>query len=123
MRWYEIPTKEMTPEVKMDLKFLKLRHALDPKRFYKSNDDSRLPDRFEFGTVVEPAAEFYSSRLTRSQRKRSITEELLSDRDATRYTRNKFLKLQEERMRWGGRRKGKGPYKKKNIKHKKHGKY
>lgn len=122
-KWYSIPTKEITPEVKMDLKILKLRNALDPKRFYKSNDDSKLPERFEFGTVVEPAAEFYSSRLTKAKRKRSITEELLSDRDATSYTRKKFLKMQEERMQWGGRTKGKGAYKKKNVKHKKHGKY
>uniref|UniRef100_A0A7S3UFG7 Fcf2 pre-rRNA processing C-terminal domain-containing protein n=1 Tax=Picocystis salinarum TaxID=88271 RepID=A0A7S3UFG7_9CHLO len=122
-KWYSIPTKEITPEVKMDLKILKLRNALDPKRFYKTNDESKLPERFEFGTVVEPAAEFYSSRLTKANRKRTITEELLSDRDATRYTRKKFLKMQEERMQWGGRTKGKGAYKKKNIKHKKHGKY
>lgn len=122
-KWYSIPTKEITPEVKMDLKILKLRNALDPKRFYKTNDESKLPERFEFGTVVEPAAEFYSSRLTKANRKRTITEELLSDRDATSYTRKKFLKMQEERMQWGGRTKGKGAYKKKNIKHKKHGKY
>ncbi|MFU8781398.1 MAG: prenyltransferase/squalene oxidase repeat-containing protein, partial [Kiritimatiellia bacterium] len=58
---YSIPTKEITPEVKMDLKILKLRNALDPKRFYKTNDESKLPERFEFGTVVEKAIRFLVS--------------------------------------------------------------
>lgn len=34
----------------------------------------------QVGTVIEPASEYYSSRLTKKERKTTITDELLSDR-------------------------------------------
>jgi hypothetical protein len=48
----------------------------DPKRFYKSNDSTKLPKHFSIGTVVEGAADFYSSRLNRKERQQSITGEV-----------------------------------------------
>lgn len=36
----------MTPDLKRDLRLLKLRGAFDPKRFYKTNDTSKLPTHF-----------------------------------------------------------------------------
>lgn len=61
--WYDLPATTITDEVKNDLRVLRLRSALDPKTFYKKFDTTKFPKYFQFGTVVEGAAEFYSSRL------------------------------------------------------------
>jgi Fcf2 pre-rRNA processing len=51
---------QITDEVKRDLRLLRLRGAFDTKRFYKKLD-GKFPKYFQMGTVIEPAAEFYSS--------------------------------------------------------------
>ena len=53
----------MTDEVKRDLRLLKLRGVMDPKRFYKSADQTKFPKYFQFGTVAEGPTEFYSGIL------------------------------------------------------------
>ena len=53
----------MTDEVKRDLRLLKLRGVMDPKRFYKSADQTKFPKYFQFGTVVEGPTEFYSGTI------------------------------------------------------------
>jgi hypothetical protein len=45
--WYELPATKITDEVKRDLRLLKLRGVYDPKRFYKSFDDSKFPKYFQ----------------------------------------------------------------------------
>jgi hypothetical protein len=67
--WFGLGAPQMTPELKRDLRLLKLRGAFDPKRFYKSADTSKLPTHFAIGTVVESAADFYAARLAKSERK------------------------------------------------------
>ena len=39
----------------------------------------------QIGTVVEGAADFYSARLTRRERKQTLAEEILSDQQAKSY--------------------------------------
>lgn len=39
----------------------------------------------QVGTVIEPASEYYSGRLTKKERKTTLTEELLSDRKLGEY--------------------------------------
>ncbi len=58
--WFELPAQQITPEVKRDLRLIRLRGAMDPKRFYKSMDQTKFPKYFQFGTVVEGAADFYA---------------------------------------------------------------
>jgi len=70
---------EMTDERKNDLEALRLRGALDPKRFYKRNNLPIKPKYFQVGRVVENKQDFYSSRLTKKQRKATIAEELMSE--------------------------------------------
>jgi len=48
------------PQVKRDLRMLRLRGAFDPKRFYKSADGTKFPKYFQMGTVVEGPTDFYS---------------------------------------------------------------
>ena len=61
--WYNLPAPQMTDEVKRDLRLLKLRGVMDPKRFYKSADQTNFPKYFQFGTVVEGPTEFYSGKI------------------------------------------------------------
>ncbi|KAH7979785.1 hypothetical protein HPB49_011012 [Dermacentor silvarum] len=46
--WFGLPAPEMTDELKHDLEVLRMRHVLDPKRFYKKNDLKDLPKYFQF---------------------------------------------------------------------------
>ena len=43
---------------------LRLRGAFDPKRFYKSVDNSKFPKYFQMGTVVEGPTDYYSGAGT-----------------------------------------------------------
>lgn len=77
--WFDMKAPEMTDEAKMNLEMLKMRKALDPKRFYKNNDMKGLPKFFQFGKVVESAADFYHSRVPKKKRKANLVQELLAD--------------------------------------------
>ena len=87
--WFNLAAPAITPDLKRDLRLLRLRGAFNPKRFYKSADTGRLPEHFavrfycgasviavpklvlhaQIGTVVEDASDFYSSRLRKAERK------------------------------------------------------
>lgn len=91
-RWHELPEQTLTPQLKRELRLLKLRGAADPKRFYKRNDTTQLPTRFEVGTVVEGAADFFSARLAKRERKQTLAEELMADRRLRAYRKKRVLK-------------------------------
>ncbi|XP_046338565.2 deoxynucleotidyltransferase terminal-interacting protein 2-like [Haliotis rufescens] len=103
--WYNMPIGELTEEKKNDLIALKMRRALDPKRFYKGDDIKGLPKYFQFGTVVEDASEFYSARIPKKQQKTSIVEELMADAEFRKYNKRKYAEVQDLKA------KGLGPYK------------
>ncbi len=44
--WFNLAAPAITPDLKRDLRLLRLRGAFDPKRFYKSADTGRLPEHF-----------------------------------------------------------------------------
>lgn len=98
--WFDLPATQVTDEVKNDLRMLRLRGALDPKAHYKKLDATKFPKYFQMGTVVESAADFYSGRLTKKQRKRTLTEEVMADAQLTEVRKKRFTKLQEERSYW-----------------------
>ncbi|KAL0603804.1 Deoxynucleotidyltransferase terminal-interacting protein 2 [Plecturocebus cupreus] len=77
---------EITDELKNDLKALKMRASMDPKRFYKKNDRDGFPKYFQIGTIVDNPADFYHSRIPKKQRKRTIVEELLADSEFRRWS-------------------------------------
>ena len=45
--WFDLPATTITPELKNDLRILKMRGALDPSRHYKKNDTKELPKYFQ----------------------------------------------------------------------------
>ena len=46
-QWFDLPATTITPELKNDLRILKMRGALDPSRHYKKNDTKELPKYFQ----------------------------------------------------------------------------
>jgi hypothetical protein len=45
-KWFDLPAPKITEDLKRDLRLLRLRGAYDPKRFYKSFDNSKFPKYF-----------------------------------------------------------------------------
>jgi hypothetical protein len=70
--WFDLPAQQITDEVKRDLRLLRLRGVMDPKRFYKSFDQTKFPKYFQFGTVVEGPADFYAGGDAHSMRSHPI---------------------------------------------------
>ncbi|GLC38610.1 hypothetical protein PLESTB_000452200 [Pleodorina starrii] len=99
-RWFQLPTTKITDEVKQELRLLRLRGAYDPKRFYKSFDETKFPKHFQIGTVMDNPQDFYSSRLTSRERGTSITQELLADPAVAAARKKRYAKLQAEATRY-----------------------
>ena len=108
--WFDLPATEITDEVKNDLRVLRLRSAFDPKSFYKKFDSTKFPKYFQFGTVVEGAGEYYSSRMTKKERKRTLTEEIMSDPHLTQVRKKRYQKMQDEAERNAPKRKRNANY-------------
>ncbi|XP_066499847.1 deoxynucleotidyltransferase terminal-interacting protein 2 [Hoplias malabaricus] len=95
--WFNMKAPELTEELRNDLKALKMRSAMDPKRFYKKNDREGFPKYFQVGTVVDNPADFYHSRIPKKQRKRTIVEELLSDAEFRSFNKRKYHEIMTEK--------------------------
>lgn len=92
--WFGMKPSVMTEDLKRDMQLIRNRNYLDPKRFYKSSD---ARSKFvQVGTVIEGTTEFYSSRLTKKQRRTNLTEEIMADDSAADYARNKYKRMQQE---------------------------
>lgn len=94
-KWYDLPATELTPEVHRDLSILYNRHVVDPKHFFKRSSSKKptLPKFFHMGTVIADPSEYYSSRLTKKQRRTTLTAELLADKTARKHLRKKYLEV------------------------------
>ena len=93
--WFGMTPTPMTDELKTDLAVIRNRSYLDPKKFYKSAEKHHKI--VQVGTVIEGAAEFYSSRLTKKERRTNFTEEIMADPDSADWARNKFKKMSREK--------------------------
>ncbi|XP_072295609.1 deoxynucleotidyltransferase terminal-interacting protein 2 [Eucyclogobius newberryi] len=114
--WFNVKAPEITQELKGDLQLLKMRGSMDPKRFYKKNDRDGFPKYFQMGTVVDSPVDFYHSRLSKKNRKRTMVEELLADAEFRQKNKKKFQTIMAEKAAQaaGGRRhKMKGKFHKK----------
>mmetsp|Transcript_35392 Transcript_35392/g.78562 ORF Transcript_35392/g.78562 Transcript_35392/m.78562 type:complete len:410 (+) Transcript_35392:28-1257(+) len=118
--WYHLPATRIDDDMKQQLRLLRLRGAYDPKRFYKSFDVNKFPTHFQLGTVVDNPLDFYGGRLSQSQRKANITEQLLADNDITQSRKKRYAKLQESATQFQHvkRRKTELPRNTKVVKHK-----
>ncbi|KAJ0751688.1 putative Fcf2 pre-rRNA processing [Helianthus annuus] len=101
--WFDMPAPTLTPELKKDLKLLKLRNVIDPKRHYKKGDSklNTFPKYFQVGTVVEPVSEYFTSRLTKKERKPTLADELLSDKSLKDYRKRKVREIEAKNQPGG----------------------
>jgi len=106
--WYNMSAPEMTEEKQRDLELIQMRHVLDPKRFYKKNKSENLPKYFQIGTVVDNAADFYTDRVAKKDRKRTMVDELLADAEFKKYQKRKYVEIIEDKSKKQGKFYNKG---------------
>lgn len=97
--WFNLPAPEMTDEVKHDLQVIQMRSVLDPKHFYKKNDLKALPKYFQIGKVVDSPTDYYSGRLTKKERKRTIVDELMANAEFSKYNKRKYKEIVDEKRK------------------------
>jgi len=109
-QWFDLPAPSDSdrPRLARELEALRLRNALDPKRFYRKDAEGskrEMPKYFAIGKVVDASTPFrdadHTQNLTRAERKRTIVEELVEDAEARRYAKKKFGDLQSVRSERG----------------------
>ncbi|KAI0036498.1 Fcf2 pre-rRNA processing-domain-containing protein [Vararia minispora EC-137] len=121
--WFDLPAPPQSelPRLYREVEAMRLRNQLDPKRFYRKDEGEGkgikgLPKHFAIGTILptdKPFGGASSENLPRSERKRTIVDELVDDAEARRYAKRKFLDLQSVRGA-----KGRGTLKAKQAKRK-----
>jgi len=91
--WFDLQPMEMDDSLKRDIQMIQMRNYMDPKRFYKNPD--KVGPILHIGTVVEGPSEYKSSRVTKKDRKSSITEEILADADVKKYSKRVLADIQK----------------------------
>lgn len=92
--WFNLPKPEMTPELEKDIRLIRMRQALDPKRHYK-NGPILTSKYFQVGTVVAAADEYYDAgRVRRRERGATVLDQLLRDDQKKAYFKKKFADAQ-----------------------------
>jgi len=102
--WYNMPALEMTEERQRDLELLQMRGVLDPKRFYKKNATDTLPKYYQIGTVVDTAADFYTDRVPKKDRKQTMVDELLADAEFKKFQKRKYIEIIEDKSKKQGKK-------------------
>lgn len=97
--WFNMKSPRMTPEIKHDLEVLRMRSVLDPKHFFKKNDMKALPKHFQIGRIVDAPLDYYSSRLTKKERKKTIVDELMTNAEFMKYNKRKYKEIIEEKRK------------------------
>lgn len=90
--WFDMPAAD-SEEIKNDIMMLRMRNAIDPKRFYKKEDKE---SKFcQIGTVVDTPLEHYD-RVPHRERKDNLVEQLLGDMDSRKKLKNRYKKAVKE---------------------------
>ncbi|ULU08060.1 hypothetical protein L3Y34_019263 [Caenorhabditis briggsae] len=111
--WFNLPATELTEEHKRDLEYLQMRSTLDPLAHYKRNDRAVLPKYFQVGRVVDAPEDFYSSRMLKKERKKTMVDEILHNEESLSKAKKKFAEIRAKEQtkrrgafqRFGGARK------------------
>ena len=110
--YFDFKPSEMTEELKRDLKIIKSRNLIGKGAFSNVSDyKKKLPSAVQIGTIVEDKSEFYSSRVPKKMRQKTLVDELAADFDFRKKLKDKFMKIQSskpKRLKGGkGKRKRK----------------
>lgn len=88
--WFGMRKQQLTPELEKELKAIKLRGSVDPKRFYKANDSKELPKYFHVATEVGGGLAPAGEKPSAQKRGRSFLDEILHDAKAQEYTHKRW---------------------------------
>ncbi|CCF54661.1 hypothetical protein NDA11_001816 [Ustilago hordei] len=93
-------------QLRREVQALRLRNALDPKRFYRSSAKNQAMPKFaQLGKIIASPLE-PKAVMSRQERGRTVVEELIRDADAASYAKRKFSESQaSHRSNYNGRRK------------------
>jgi hypothetical protein len=99
--WFDMASSTVDERARSDMQALAVRHIADPSRRYKVERRGAPGSRFfQLGTVIEGRGEFYSSRLKRKDRKASLTDELLDNRDVRELVKKRMQAAADEAPRF-----------------------
>ncbi|KAI0405338.1 Fcf2-domain-containing protein [Xylaria palmicola] len=93
-QWFNLPATDLTPELRRDLQLLKMRDVLDPKRHYKKDNTRAIPQFSQVGTVMPGPTDYFSARMTKKDRKRTLLQDVLETEDTTRRFKSKYGEIQ-----------------------------
>ncbi|KIS71183.1 uncharacterized protein UMAG_01092 [Mycosarcoma maydis] len=101
-------------QLRREVQALRLRNALDPKRFYRASAKNQAMPKFaQLGKIIASPLE-PKAVLSRQERGRTVVEELIRDAEAASYAKRKFAESQaSHRSNYNGR--SKPPTKKKRT--------
>ncbi|EGT46129.1 hypothetical protein CAEBREN_17565 [Caenorhabditis brenneri] len=94
--WFNLPATELTEEHKRDLELLQMRSTLDPLAHYRRNDRSVLPKYFQVGRVVDAPEDFYSSRMLKKERKKTMVDEILYNEESLTKAKKKYAEIRQK---------------------------
>ena len=104
----------MTDQLKTDLSVIRNRGYLDPN-FFTNWRISSMGRFCKWG--VEGSLEFYSSRISKKERKQNLTEEVMGDSAIAGYAKRKYNDYQTEKQNQHLKRSTKRPTRKKSKRH------
>jgi len=88
-KWFGLRKQQLTPQLEKELKAIKLRANVDPKRFYKGNDSKELPKYFAVATELPGgmrAAGLRPSQDPKPGRGRSFLDTIMRDERVHEWT-------------------------------------
>ncbi|GAP89643.1 putative rRNA-processing protein fcf2 protein [Rosellinia necatrix] len=93
-QWFNLPATDLTPQLRRDLQLLRMRDVLDPKRHYKKDTTRAIPEFSQVGTVMPGPTDYFSARMTKKDRKRTLLQEVLETENATKRFKSKYGEIQ-----------------------------
>jgi hypothetical protein len=106
--WHEIPKAEMTTEAKAELTALRLKAFMDPKKFYKSTDLKKTPERFHFGVMVHGGlravgggqeSQTAGTANRNASKGKSLLQEALGDEGVQAWTKKRFSAVNARQLK------------------------
>ncbi|XP_055638097.1 deoxynucleotidyltransferase terminal-interacting protein 2 [Toxorhynchites rutilus septentrionalis] len=97
--WFNLPTQEMTEDIKNELELIRMRSVLDPKHFYKRSEMKTLPKYFQIGKVIDSPLDHYNERGAKKVKSKTLVDELLEDAKFQKYNKKKYAEALEKRKK------------------------
>ena len=97
--WYGM--RKQNPDVQEEaaLTVMRLRKYLEPGKFYNNDGMTKNPNYYEIGTIKEDGILSKRRPITRKGKTGTILDEFTGHDESVGFTKRKFQKIQEERMK------------------------